>query len=81
MAKRRHRSARDDLRAGFPDTKDFTRANLFYIRRFAGELGRMRTSNRLLDKRLRYIVIKLKSGKFEPEHLGQLGFYVALIDD
>ncbi|WP_440709010.1 PDDEXK nuclease domain-containing protein [Herbiconiux sp. YIM B11900] len=30
---------------------------------------------------LRYIVIELKTGKFKPEHLGQLGFYVALVDD
>jgi predicted nuclease of restriction endonuclease-like (RecB) superfamily len=30
---------------------------------------------------LRYIVIELKKGKFKPEHLGQLGLYVALVDD
>ncbi|GAA2225585.1 hypothetical protein GCM10009851_06720 [Herbiconiux moechotypicola] len=32
-------------------------------------------------EQLRYIVVELKSGKFSPEHLGQLGFYVALVDD
>jgi len=32
-------------------------------------------------EQLRYVVIELKSGKFKPEHLGQLSFYVALVDD
>lgn len=27
-----------------------------------------------------YVVIELKSGKFKPEHLGQLGFYLTAID-
>jgi len=30
---------------------------------------------------LRYIVIELKAGRFEPSFTGQLGFYVALVDD
>lgn len=30
---------------------------------------------------LRYIVIELKTGKFEPSHAGQLGFYIALVED
>lgn len=30
---------------------------------------------------LRYVVIELKTTKFEPAHAGQLGFYVALVDD
>ncbi|MDA8438619.1 MAG: PDDEXK nuclease domain-containing protein, partial [Propionibacterium sp.] len=30
---------------------------------------------------LRYVVIELKIGKFEPGYAGQLGFYVALVDD
>ncbi|TCU50110.1 PDDEXK nuclease domain-containing protein [Curtobacterium sp. PhB146] len=30
---------------------------------------------------LRYVVVELKSGKFKPEHLGQLSFYVSLVDD
>lgn len=30
---------------------------------------------------LRYVVIELKTGKFKPEYLGQLGFYVALVDN
>lgn len=30
---------------------------------------------------LRYVVIELKIGRFEPAHAGQLGFYVALVDD
>ena len=30
---------------------------------------------------LRYIVVELKTGKFQPEHAGKLGFYVALVDD
>jgi predicted nuclease of restriction endonuclease-like (RecB) superfamily len=29
----------------------------------------------------RFVVIELKTGKFRPEHLGQLGFYVAVVDD
>jgi predicted nuclease of restriction endonuclease-like (RecB) superfamily len=29
----------------------------------------------------RYVVIELKTGKFQPEHLGKLNFYVALVDD
>jgi predicted nuclease of restriction endonuclease-like (RecB) superfamily len=28
----------------------------------------------------RYFVIELKGGKFKPEHIGQLGFYLAAID-
>ncbi len=27
-----------------------------------------------------YVVIELKSGKFKPEHLGQLGFYLTAVD-
>ncbi|MFG6668470.1 YhcG family protein [Halomonas sp. HNIBRBA4712] len=27
-----------------------------------------------------YVVIELKTGKFKPEHLGQLGFYLAAVD-
>ena len=27
-----------------------------------------------------YVVIELKSGKFKPEHLGQLGFYLSAVD-
>lgn len=27
-----------------------------------------------------YVVIELKSGKFKPEHVGQLGFYLAAVD-
>ncbi|MEA5455468.1 PDDEXK nuclease domain-containing protein [Sinomonas sp. JGH33] len=29
----------------------------------------------------RYVVVELKAGKFRPEHLGQLNFYVAVVDD
>lgn len=29
----------------------------------------------------RYVVVELKAGKFKPEHLGQLNFYVAAIND
>lgn len=32
-------------------------------------------------EQLRYIVIELKSGPFKPEHVGQLGFYVNVVDD
>jgi predicted nuclease of restriction endonuclease-like (RecB) superfamily len=32
-------------------------------------------------EQLRYVVIELKTGRFHPEQLGQLGFYVALVDD
>lgn len=30
---------------------------------------------------LRYVVVELKIGKFKPDYAGQLGFYVALVDD
>lgn len=30
---------------------------------------------------LRYFVIELKTGKFQPEYAGKLNFYVALVDD
>jgi predicted nuclease of restriction endonuclease-like (RecB) superfamily len=30
---------------------------------------------------LRHVVLELKIGKFTPEHAGQLGFYVALVED
>lgn len=29
----------------------------------------------------RYVVIELKTGKFQPEHASKLSFYVALVDD
>ncbi|EFV90118.1 hypothetical protein ES5_17568 [Dietzia cinnamea P4] len=29
---------------------------------------------------MRYVVIELKTGKFKPEHAGQLQFYVALVE-
>lgn len=32
-------------------------------------------------EQLRYVVVELKTGKFKPEHSGQLGFYVALVDE
>ncbi|HEY5857289.1 MAG TPA: PDDEXK nuclease domain-containing protein [Aldersonia sp.] len=32
-------------------------------------------------EQLRYVVVELKSGKFRPDFAGQLGFYVALVDD
>lgn len=32
-------------------------------------------------EQLRYVVIELKTTKFEPKDAGQLGFYVALVDD
>jgi hypothetical protein len=28
-----------------------------------------------------YVVIELKAGKFKPEHLGQLGFYLTAVDE
>jgi predicted nuclease of restriction endonuclease-like (RecB) superfamily len=31
-------------------------------------------------EQLRYVVVELKIGKFEPAHLGQLGFYVNVVD-
>lgn len=30
---------------------------------------------------LRYVVVELKIGRFEPEYAGKLGFYVALVDE
>ncbi|WP_454042815.1 PDDEXK nuclease domain-containing protein [Cellulosimicrobium sp. Marseille-Q8652] len=32
-------------------------------------------------EQLRYVVVELKIGKFEPSHLRQLGAYVAIVDD
>ncbi|MCH1882811.1 PDDEXK nuclease domain-containing protein [Agrococcus sp. ARC_14] len=32
-------------------------------------------------EQLRYVVFELKAGKFKPEYTGQLGFYVAIVDD
>lgn len=32
-------------------------------------------------EQLRYVVIELKTGRFEPAYAGQLGFYVAVVDD
>ncbi|WP_425562249.1 PDDEXK nuclease domain-containing protein [Leifsonia kafniensis] len=32
-------------------------------------------------EQLRYVVIELKTGKFQPDHAGKLGFYVSLVDD
>lgn len=32
-------------------------------------------------EQLRYVVVELKTGKFQPEHAGKLGFYVSLVDD
>ncbi|MEU4361021.1 PDDEXK nuclease domain-containing protein [Promicromonospora sp. NPDC023987] len=32
-------------------------------------------------EQLRFVVVELKVGKFEPAHVGQLGTYVAIVDD
>ncbi|MBG6215577.1 putative nuclease of restriction endonuclease-like (RecB) superfamily [Arthrobacter sp. CAN_A6] len=32
-------------------------------------------------QQLRYVVIKLKAGKFQPEYAGKINFYVTLVDD
>jgi len=32
-------------------------------------------------EQMRYVVMELKTGRFEPAHAGQLGFYVSLVDD
>jgi predicted nuclease of restriction endonuclease-like (RecB) superfamily len=32
-------------------------------------------------EQLRYMVVELKIGRFEPEYTGQLGFYVSLVDE
>ena len=32
-------------------------------------------------EQLRYAVVELKIGRFKPEYTGQLGFYVAMVDD
>ncbi|MFC8302883.1 PDDEXK nuclease domain-containing protein [Specibacter sp. NPDC057265] len=32
-------------------------------------------------EQLRYIVIELKTGKFKPDRIGQLQFYIALVND
>jgi hypothetical protein len=29
----------------------------------------------------RYVVVELKAGRFKPEHLGQLNFYVSVVND
>lgn len=32
-------------------------------------------------EQLRYVVVELKAGEFRPDNVGQLSFYVALVDD
>ncbi|MGO1907238.1 PDDEXK nuclease domain-containing protein [Microbacterium sp. JB110] len=32
-------------------------------------------------EQLRYVVVELKVGKFKPEYVGQLGFYIELVED
>ena len=32
-------------------------------------------------EQLRYVVVELKIGRFEPDYTGQLGFYVSVVDD
>jgi hypothetical protein len=32
-------------------------------------------------EQLRYFVIELKTGRFQPEYAGKLNFYIALVDD
>lgn len=32
-------------------------------------------------RQLRYVVVESKKGPFEPSFTGQLGFYIALVDD
>ena len=32
-------------------------------------------------EQLRYVVLELKVGKFKPEYVGQLGYYVTLVED
>jgi len=32
-------------------------------------------------RQLRYVVVELKIGRFKPDYAGQLGFYVAAVDD
>lgn len=32
-------------------------------------------------RQLRYVVVELKKGAFQPSFTGQLGFYIALVDD
>ena len=47
-------------------------------------LFRLRNSVNLLlfhAPTVRYVVIELKAGRFRHEHAGQLGFYVAIVDD
>jgi predicted nuclease of restriction endonuclease-like (RecB) superfamily len=56
------------------------------LRRAAGAAGcgRRRVFHRpaVLPPKLRcYVVIELKGGKFKPEHLGQLSFYLTAVDE
>jgi predicted nuclease of restriction endonuclease-like (RecB) superfamily len=32
-------------------------------------------------EQLRYVVVEIKTGKFEPAYAGQLGFYIGVVDD
>jgi hypothetical protein len=32
-------------------------------------------------EQLRYVVVELKKGRFEPAFAGQLGFYIGIVDD
>jgi YhcG PDDEXK nuclease domain len=64
------------------------RANLMYMRAFVGrqvllDVGGDEFFIDVLFYHLKlrcYVVIELKGGKFKPEHLGQLGFYLTAVD-
>jgi hypothetical protein len=43
--------------------------------------ARTRTDEGPTSRQLRYVVVELKVGRFKPEYTGQLGFYVAVVDD
>lgn len=51
------------------------------MRGYVWRRGRGRASTALLVRSTGYVVIELKTGKFEPEYAGKLNFYVTLVDD
>lgn len=73
-----------DLRSAFPDMKEFSPRNLKYTRSFAEAWPDAEFVQQVaaqLPFKLRWNVLtELKAGKFKPENLGQLGFYMTAIN-
>ncbi|MDR3067901.1 MAG: PDDEXK nuclease domain-containing protein [Cellulomonas sp.] len=64
-----------DLQREFPGGQGFSVSNLNYMRAMVAAWS----SGEHVEQ-LRYVVIELKVGEFQPEQLGQLSTYVAMVD-